>query len=172
MPFHPQNQIKCPTCHQSDQTILVEDLYFALIENDQETLLRFNIQRTHTKSLLRDIRPPSLEHLPIWFILPPDILSGIIFIVFVLLIALSGIQPGFGQKFLFPIVFLLGYLIFRHTIRNKYNKNKNEHQIEINQAQKAVERWSSYFICLNDMTVFSGHNGNSFTVSELQNHLH
>ncbi len=41
MPLHPQNQIKCPACHQSDQTISVEDLYFALIENDKETLFRF-----------------------------------------------------------------------------------------------------------------------------------
>lgn len=171
MPFHPQNQIKCPACHQSDQTILVEDLYFALIENEPETLSRFNLQPAQTKSLLRDIKPPSLEQLPIWFILPPDILSGIVFMVFIVLIALSGIQPGFDLKFLFPVGFLLGYLIFRHIIRKRFNQHKNVHQIEISQAQKAVERWSSYFICLNDMTVFSGHNGNSFPVNELQNHL-
>lgn len=166
-----QNQIRCPVCQQTDQTILIEDLYFAMIENNKETLLRYQIPPVQMKSILRDIRPPHLERLPIWQIIPPDVLSGIIIFVIFILIISSDIQPGFDQKFLFPAILLLGYLIFRRYLVARYTELKNKRQIEINQSQKAVDRWSSFFICLHDMTVFSGHDGVLFPISELQNKM-
>lgn len=168
MSLHPQNQIKCPVCHQSDRTILVEDLYFALIENDKETLARFNFLPGQKKSILRNIQPPSLERLPIWFILPPDALSGIILIIFFLLIPLSGFQSGFDQKYLIPVVFLLGYLISRRYLIKKFNEMIDKHQSEVIQTQITAERWSSLFICLHDMTVFSGHQNDYFPINEIQ----
>jgi hypothetical protein len=171
MSHPPQNQIRCPVCHQTDQTILVEDLYFALIENNKQILSRFDIPSAQKKSILRDIRPPDLEKLPIWQIISPDILSGTIILVIVLLIATTGGQPGFDQRFLFPIILLLGYLIFRRFLVTKFSEQKNKRQTEINQAQKAVNLWSSLFICLRDKTVFSGHDGVIFSISELQNKM-
>ena len=171
MSVQTQNQIRCPVCQQTDQTIPVEDLYFALIENNKEALSRYNIPSSQSKSIQRDIRPPLLDRLPIWQIIPPDVLIGIIIFVSVLLIISSDIQPGFDQKFLFPVILLLGYLIFRHYLVSKFTEQKNKRQDEINQSQKAVDRWSSYFICLQDMTVFSGHDGVLFPISELQNKM-
>ncbi|PKO06157.1 MAG: hypothetical protein CVU41_08590 [Chloroflexi bacterium HGW-Chloroflexi-3] len=72
-----QFQIKCPSCSQSDQTILIEDLFFGLIEKDQKVIARFSIQPDQIKSLIRKIKPPTLERLPIWLIIPPDVLISI-----------------------------------------------------------------------------------------------
>ena len=105
-----QNQIKCPACSQSDQTILIEDLYFGLIEKDQKAVARFSIQPDQIKPLLRDIKPPTLEKLPIWLIIPPDIFIGIIIGIILLLVVISGMQQGFDQKYAFSMVLLLVYL--------------------------------------------------------------
>lgn len=166
-----QFQIKCPTCSQSDQTILIEDLYFGLIEKDQKVIARFSIQPDQIKSLLRDIRPPTLERLPIWLIIPPDTFIGIIIGIILLLVVISGMQQGFNEKFAFPVILLLIYFIFRRYLNKQYNAKKKEREKEINQAQKAADRWSSFFICLHDMTVFSGHSENYFPISEFQNKL-
>jgi hypothetical protein len=167
-----QNQIKCPDCSQSDQTILIEDLYFGLIEKDQKVIARFSIQPDQIKPLLRDINPPTLERIPIWLIIPPDIFIGIIIGIILLLVVISGMQQGFDQKFAFPMVLLLVYFIFRRYLNAQYIAKKNEREKEINQAQKAADRWSSLFICLRDMTVFSGHSNNYFAIAEFQNRIH
>lgn len=167
-----QNQIKCPTCSQSDRIILVEDLYFGLIEKDQKVVARFSIQPDQIKPLLRDIKPPTLEKLPIWLIIPPDIFIGIIIGIILLLVVISGMQQGFDQKYAFSMVLLLVYLIFRRYLNAQYIAKKNERKKEINQAQKAADRWSSLFICLHDMTVFSGHSNNFFAITEFQNRIH
>lgn len=166
-----QFQIKCPTCSQSVQTILIEDLYFGLIEKDQKVIARFSIQPDQIKSLLRDIRPPTLERLPIWLIIPPDTFIGIIIGIILLLVVISGMQQGFNEKFAFPMILLLVYFIFRRYLNKQYDAKKKEREKEINQAQKAADRWSSFFICLHDMTVFSGHSENYFPISEFQNKL-
>ncbi|MBW6474801.1 MAG: hypothetical protein K0B14_16860 [Anaerolineaceae bacterium] len=167
-----QFQIKCPTCSRSDQTILVEDIYFGLIEKDQKVIARFSIQPDQIKPLLRDINPPTLERLPIWLIIPPDIFIGIIIGIILLLVVISGMQQGFDQKVAFPIVFLLVYFILRRYLNAKYIAKKKERDKEINQAKKAADRWSSLFICLHDMTVFSGHSDNYFPINEFQNRIY
>jgi hypothetical protein len=167
-----QYQIKCPTCSQSDRTILIEDLYFGLIENDHQNLAKFSIQPGQTKSLIREIKPPSLERLPIWLIIHPDVLIGIIVGVILLLVIVSEMQQGFDEKFAFPVIFLLVYFIFRRYLTKQFTAKKKEREIEIHQAQKAADQWSSSFICLHDMTVFSGHNNNYFPISEFQNRIH
>ncbi len=172
MTLSTQYQIKCPTCSRSDQIILVEDIYFGLIEKDQKVIARFSIQPDQIKSLLRDIKPPTLERLPIWLIIPPDIFIGIIIGIILLLVVITGMQQGFDQKVAFPIVFLLVYFILRRYLNSKYIAKKNEREKEINRAQKAADRWSSLFLCLHDMTVFSGHSNNYFPIHELQNRIH
>ncbi len=167
-----QYQIKCPTCSQSDKTILVEDLYFGLIEKDQKVIARLSIQPDQIKSLLRDIKPPTLERLPIWLIIPPDTFIGIITGIILLLVVISGMQLGFDRKFAFPIVLLLIYFIFRRYLNTEYNAKKKEREKEINWAQKSADRWSSLFICLHDMTVFSGHTNNYFPINEFQKRMH
>lgn len=166
-----QYQIKCPTCSQSDKTILIEDLYFGLIEKDQKVVARFSIQPDQIKSLMRDIKPPTLERLPIWLIIPPDVFIGIIVGVILLLVIISGMQQGFDEKFAFPMVLLLIFFIFRRYLKAQYVAKKNEREKEIYHAQKIADRWSSLFICLHDMTVFSGHSNNFFPISEFQNKL-
>lgn len=165
-------QIKCPTCSQTDQTILIEDLYFGLIEKDQKVITRFNLQPDQIKSLLREINPPSLERLPIWLIIPPDVLIGIIMSIFVLLVVISGLHQGFDEKYAFPLVFLLVYFILRRYLNEQYNAKKKVREKAINQAQKVADRWSSLFICLHDRTVFSGHSNNYFPIDEFQNRIH
>lgn len=163
-----QYQVKCPICSQSDQIILVEDLYFGLIEKDQKIIARFRIQPFQMKSILNEIKPPSLERLPIWLIIPPDVLVGIIMGIILLLAIISGIQQGFYEKFAFPVIFILVYIIFRRYLNKQYNAKKKDREKEIKDAQKAADRWSSFFICLHDMTVFSGHNNNYFPIGEFQ----
>ena len=121
-----QNQIKCPACSQSDQTILIEDLYFGLIEKDQKAVARFSIQPDQIKPLLQDIKPPTLEKLPIWLIIPPDIFIGIIIGIILLLVVISGMQQGFDQKYAFPMVLLLVYLIFRRYLNAQYIAKKTK----------------------------------------------
>ena len=167
-----QYQIKCPVCSQTNQTILIEDLYFGLIEKDQNVITRLSIQPDQIKSLLREIKPPTLERLPIWLIIPPDGLIGIVVGVIVLLVVISGIQEGFDEKYAFPVVLLLVYFIFRRHLNTQYNAKKKEREKEINRAQKAADQWSTLFICLRDMTVFSGHNNDYFPIREFQNRIH
>lgn len=164
-------QIKCPACSRSDQTILVEDLYFGLIKKDQNVIAKYSIQPGQIKSLINEINPPSLERLPIWLIISPDVLIGIIVVIILLLVFISGMQQGFNEKFAFPVILLLVYFIFRRYFNEQYTVKKKEREKEINQAQKAADRWSSLFICLHDMTVFSGHSDNYFPISEFQNRL-
>ncbi|PKO06156.1 MAG: hypothetical protein CVU41_08585 [Chloroflexi bacterium HGW-Chloroflexi-3] len=70
------------------------------------------------------------------------------------------------------MIFLLVYFIFRRYLNEQYTAKKKEREKEINQAQKAADRWSSLFICLHDMTVFSGHSNNFFPINEFQNRIH
>ncbi|MBE0686790.1 MAG: hypothetical protein IH585_12440 [Anaerolineaceae bacterium] len=167
-----QYQVKCPSCSQSDQTILIEELYFGLIERNQKVIARFSIQPGQIKSLLSKIKPPSLERLPFWLIIPPDVLIGIIVGVFLLLMIISGIQQGFDEKYAFPLVLIFVYFIFRRHLNAQYNTKKTEREEIINQAQKAADRWSSLFICFRDMTVFSGHSNNYFPINEFQNRIY
>lgn len=166
-----QYQIKCPTCSQSDRIILIEDLYFGLIEKDQTIVAKFSLKPNQIKSLLNEIKPPLLERLPIWLIIPPDVLIGIIVGVILLLVVISGIQDGLNIKYAFLVVFLLVYFLFRCYLNKQFTARKKEREKEINQAQKAADRWSSLFVCLHDMTVFSGHSNNYFPISEFQNKL-
>ena len=68
MTINSQLQIPCPKCHQSDQTILMEDLYFAIIQGDQGILNEFSLESKEAKKILREIKPPAMERLPIWLI--------------------------------------------------------------------------------------------------------
>jgi high-affinity K+ transport system ATPase subunit B len=149
----------------------VEDLYFGLIEKDQNVIAKFSIQPDQIKSLINEINPPSLERLPIWLIISPDVLVGIIVVIILLLVIISGMQQGLNEKFAYPVILLLVYFIFRRNFNDQYTAKKKEREKEINQAQKAADRWSSLFICLHDMTVFSGHSDNYFPISEFQNRL-
>jgi hypothetical protein len=174
MTLSKQYQIKCPVCSQSDQVILIEDLYFGLIERDQNVITEYGIQPDQIKSILREICPPELTRLPFWLIVPPDQLMIAILVALVLITILFIEQTtgGFLQHLILPVLFLVLYLFSRKLIYSKYIYQKNIREKELDMVQNAVNKWSSYFICLDDRTVFSGHNDNSFPLLELQKRLY
>lgn len=168
-----QFQIKCPSCSQSDRTILIEDLYFGLIEMDQNVITKYSIQPDQIKSILREIRPPELTRLPFWLIIPPDqlMIAVLVTLVLITILFIEQTTGGFLQNLILPVLFLVLYLFSRKLIYSKYIHQKNIREKELDIVQNAVNKWSSYFICLDDKTVFSGHSDNSFPLSELQKRL-
>ncbi|HSM25188.1 MAG TPA: hypothetical protein VK856_10030 [Anaerolineaceae bacterium] len=167
--MNPKNLIVCPNC-KSSNTIFIEDLYFALIEKDKQVLAQLKLNSDQCKSLVKHLNPPSLERLPIWAIIQPDILFSIIIVVFILLTVSSGIPLNL-ELFLLPIILILSYILLRNTLNKRFHAKKIERMAEIQRAQKAADYWSTLFICLNDMTVFSGHSNNYFPVEEFQEKL-
>jgi len=166
--------IHCPVCNQTNQIVLIEELYFALIEKDQAFFSKYNIDSSQSKFILRNITPPSLERLPIWLILSPDILIGTILGI-LLLFALFSLNQNMTEArnlFLFIIVVLMGYVVFRKPILSRFRAKKADRELEVQKAQNSAERWSSYFICLRDQTIFSGHSGNHFSIEEFKNKIH
>jgi len=160
------NKIVCPTC-KSTNTILIEDLYFALIEKDQQVLGKLKLDADQCKTLLRLLAPPSLDRLPIWLIIQPDILFSVLIVVFILLTVSSGISINL-ELLILPITLVLSYIFFRKNLHDRFNSKKAERVAEIQRAQKAVDKWSALFICVNDMTVFSGHSNHYFPADEFQ----
>jgi hypothetical protein len=59
----------------------------------------------------------------------------------------------------------------RKKINEQFQKKKKDRLEALNRAQQAADDWSSYFMCLSDKTVFSGHSNNFFPVDELQSRL-
>jgi len=165
-----QNRIACPTCQQTDKTILVEDLYFALIAHDKEIITRFQLSPEEIKSLLLKIKPPELEKLPLWMIQPPDHLLGTILVIIILMTFLLQDQTnvGFLQLLIFPILLAVLYLLGRKYIYSRYKSQKDKREEQLIAMENSVKKWSSFFICLSDNTIFSGHNHTSFPLSELQ----
>lgn len=168
-----QYHINCPTCSQSERTILIEDLYFGLIERDQNVITKYSIQPDQIKSILREIRPPELTRLPFWLIVPPDqlMIAVLVTLVLITILFIEQTTGGFLQHLILPVLFLVLYLFSRKLIYSKYIHKKNIREKELDMVQNAVNKWSSYFICLEDKTVFSGHSDNSFPLSELQKRL-
>lgn len=163
------NKIVCPTC-KSTNTILIEDLYFALIEKDQQVLGKLNLNAEQCKTLLRLLAPPSLDRIPIWLIIKPDILFSILIVVFILLTVSSGISLNL-ELLLLPVTLVFSYLLFRKNLNNRFQSKKADRVAEIQRAQKAAEKWSALFICVDDMTVFSGHSNHFFPVDEFQERI-
>lgn len=168
-----QNRISCPVCLQTYKTILVEDLYFALISHDEEVINHFHFQPDTIKSILREIRPPELTRLPFWLIVPPDqlMIAVLVTLVLITILFIEQTTGGILQHLILPVLFLVMYLFSRKFIYSKYIHQKTIREKELDMVQNAVNKWSSYFICLNDKTVFSGHSDNSFPLSELQKRL-
>ena len=165
--------IHCPVCNQTNQIVLVDELYFALIEMDQAFFSKYNIDSSQRKFILRNITPPSLERLPIWLILSPDILIGTILGILLLFASFSLNQNMTEARnlFLFIIVVLMGYVVFRKPILARFHAKKTDRELEVQKAQNSAERWSSYFICLREQTVFSGHSRNHFLIQEFKNKI-
>ncbi len=170
MTFKSQLEIPCPQCHQSDQTILMEDLYFSIIEGDKQTLSQLNLDNTHVKKILHEIKPPSMDHLPFWLIVKPDILVSIVLVIMVILTALYA-QPSHQSwlnNLIVPITLGVAYSFFRKRINQSVTSKKIQREQEIKTAQLAADRWSSYFVCLRDQIVFSGHDKHIFPINETQ----
>jgi hypothetical protein len=166
--------IHCPVCNQTNQIVLIEELYFALIEKDQAFFSQHGIDSFQSKSIFRKISPPSLERLPIWLILSPDILIGSILGILLVfsLFSLNQNMQEVRNLFFLIIVILIGYVALRKPLFARFQANKADRELELQKAQKTAERWSSYFICLRDQTVFSGHSGNHFSIEEFKNKIH
>jgi len=161
------HQIVCPICKNSEQVFLLEDVYFGLIENNPKSNARFNLNTTQRKYLLQQITPPSLDRVPIWLIIPPDSVFATIFIVIVIALIFSNV-PLSIEVWIFPLLLGILYFLVRKKINGQYLQKKNDRLEDIKIAQRAADDWSSYFICLADMTVFSGHSNNFFPVDELK----
>ena len=160
------HHINCPVCKQSDQVLLLEELYFGLIQKDPAILSKIPPSQQH-KTLLNQIQPPSLDRLPFWLITPPDTLF-LALVIMVLLVFLFTSTPLTLETGFLPILIVILYLLFRRKIIHLFHQKKNERNAVIEIAQHAADDWSAYFICLQDMTIFSGHIDNHFPVSELQ----
>jgi hypothetical protein len=164
---HPH--VNCPICKQSDQVLLLEELYFGLIEKDQSILSK--LQPTlQTKTLLTQIQPPSLDRLPFWLITPPDYHFLALVVVVILIFILTNTTLSLGTGIM-PIIVIVVYLLYRKKLSFLHHQKQEERNAVIEKAQRAADDWSSYFICLDDMTVFSGHFENHFSVSELKDKL-
>lgn len=165
-----QNQITCPTCKQADQTILVEDLYFALISHDKEVINRFQQKPDTIKKLLSEIRPPELTKLPFWLIMPPDqmLIAAMIALILIIILFIEQTTVGILQLLVLPVLILALYFLGRSRIYSLYLIHKNKREKELQMVQDSVKKWSSFFICLNDQTIFSGHSNDSHPVSELK----
>ena len=173
MTIKSQLQIPCPLCQQSDRTILMEDLYFTIIESDKPTLSELNLDGSQANKLLREIKPPSMDHLPFWLIVKPDILVSILLVIMVILTALFA-QPSrqsFLNNLILPAVLVVTYLLFRKNINQSVLKVKINRESELRKAQIAADRWSSFFVCLRDQVVFSGHNKINFPIGETQERM-
>ncbi len=169
MEHNKHHHVNCPICNQSDQVLLLEELYFGLIEKDQTILS--TLQTSHqAKTLLTQIQPPSLDRLPFWLITSPDYLFLVFVVVVILVFILTNTSLNLDTGFL-PIIVIVLYLLFRKKIVFLVHQKQEERNAVIEKAQRAADNWSSYFICLHDMTVFSGHFDNHFPVSELQSKL-
>lgn len=165
------HKIHCPICQKTDSVILLEELYFGLIEKDPKIISRFNLQPDQIKNLEQQIRPPALERLPVWSIIPPDTIFIFLILVIFLLFLFSDIGITL-QSLVFPILVIVIYLLYRRKLNAIHHRKKIARDEAINKAQHAADDWSSYFLCLMDMTIFSGHSNNHFPVSELQSRLH
>jgi hypothetical protein len=164
------HQIVCPICKNSEQVFLLEDVYFGLIEHNPPSNARFNLKPNQVKNLLQQIAPPSLDRAPIWVIIPPDSIFATIILAIVLAIIFSD-RPLTLEMLIFPLLLGVSYFLFRKKINAQYRQKKNDRLEAINKVQQAADDWSSYFICLADMTVFSGHSHNHFPVDELKTRL-
>ena len=164
------HQIVCPICINSEQVFLLEDVYFGLIENNPQSIARFNLNPTQVKNLQQQIAPPSLDRAPIWLIIPPDIIFATIFLAIVIALVFSNL-PLTIDVWIFPLLMGILYLVVRKRINANYLQRKKDRLEAIKKAQRAVDDWSSYFICLADMTAFSGHSHNHFPVDELKSRL-
>lgn len=163
-------QIRCPLCKQSEQVLLLEDFYFGLIEKNPQMITQYNLNPVQIKNLSQKIAPPSLDRSPIWLIIPPDSIFLTIFLIIIFALVFSN-TPLMIDGWIFPIMLAFVYFIVRKKINTQFQQKKNDRLEAINRAQRAADYWSSYFICLADMTVFSGHSNNYFPVDELQTRL-
>ena len=164
------HQIVCPICQSSERVFLLEDVYFGLIENNPQSITRFNLNAIQVKNLLQQITPPSLDHVPIWVIIPPDIIFATVLLVIVIALIFSN-TPLTIDVWLFPLLMGILYFVVRQKINAHFLEKKNDRLEAIKKAQQFADDWSSYFICLADMTVFSGHSNNFFPVNELKARL-
>lgn len=161
------HQIRCPLCKQSEQVLLLEDFYFGLIEKNTQMITQYNLSPVQIKNLSQLITPPSLDRSPIWLIIPPDSIFLTIFLIIIFTLIFSN-TPLTIEVWIFPLLLSFLYFIMRKKINTQFQQKKNDRLEAINRAQRAADDWSSYFICLADMTVFSGHSNNYFPVDELQ----
>ncbi len=167
------SKLNCPICQKSDQTILMEDLYFAIIHGDKDLLSVYGMDSAKTKKILAEVKPPALEKLPIWLIIKPDLLV-IFFVLALMIISLSFINisfESFYKSLWLPAIVSLAYLVFRPRINQYFRDQREKRNQEIKAARLAVDRWLTFFVCLRDQVVFNGHLHYQFPISDTQKQL-
>lgn len=167
------NSKQCPQCKQYDQSIAVDEFYFSLLDNSVNVLNRFQLTPVQIRNLFRQLAPPDLARRPIWLVLSPDILAGII----VLLMGLISIEQQVWLStewyltagVFFALVVL--YLFVRDRLIAWFEQKKALRLNKIEHIKQVVAWWQSLMYCHRDQIVFHPEKKDCFPVDQLQTEL-
>jgi hypothetical protein len=163
---------QCPICKTQTSVIRVVDLYLALQGYKMEILSEFSLDKTKRTELHKFLTPPLIERQPIWRILHPDILFGIVVSVLILLTIFLYLDknPWINNLYLLGLL-AVTYLLLRKRFVSSFKNNQVMRANLRVEASKKADLWSSAFYCDQDDIVFTPEDNKTFTPSEFSAQL-
>jgi hypothetical protein len=158
----------CPICQKNAPAILVQALYFDLLENKANLSGIFPLSELQKKELFRFLQPPQLERRPVWHILNPDIFFGSI--TFITLITAFYLYNDQQSTWLNPLYLLavlsLFYIVFRKRLMREFTTKNTERLQLMDSLSKKADLWSSAYYCFQDDIVFHPESGDVWSPAD------
>jgi hypothetical protein len=158
----------CPICQKSINSIPVNVLYFELIENKPEFSARFSLSAQQKKELFRYLAPPLIERQPIWQILNPDILFGVIALI-VLVTALFLFvdqQESWINSIYFLALLCLIFVLLRKQVMGWFTNKQSQRKKLMSDLSKKADYWSEACYCIQDDIIFHAEDQKTYSPSE------
>lgn len=160
----------CPVCQSNAGVIQVQLLYFNLQEKDHKIISKYSITREQKAKLISQIAPPFLDRQPIWRILNPDILFGMIVLILVLMtlfLFLDEKTTWINNLYLLGLLGII-YLPLRKRFFVFFYRNLAERTKLLEAAKMKADLWGSAFYCFEDKIIFSPETNKTYTMTEFQ----
>jgi len=160
----------CPICQQNINSVPINVLYFELMENKPEFSARFSFSTQQKKDLFRNLAPPLIERQPIWQILNPDILFGVVALIILATILFLFIdqQDSWVNSIYFLALLSLIYLLLRKRVMGWFTNKQLIRKKLMDALSRKADYWSEAFYCFQDGIIFHADDPKTYLPSEFQ----
>jgi len=158
----------CPICQKSINSVPVNVLYFELMENKTELSARFSFSAQQKKDLFRNLAPPLIERQPIWQILNPDILFGVVALIILAtaLFLFVDQQDSWVNSIYFLALLCLIFVLLRKRVMGWFTNKQTLRKKLMADLSKKADFWSEAFYCILDGIIFHAEDQKTYLPSE------